>query len=863
MKKVNYQYILYGVVFCIMAIIVVMALSVYNSTKQEIGRQFNDQQLILANAAAVGIENFMAEIEADLLGLSQRVSDNSGKTLPQDMKYSYDILKSKISYMFYVTPDGIPVNSRGLVPNNDKLKTPTMKHVLNWAIQEFKKGVKAPLTSNILYQPDGHKQLVICVPVFFKSEEGQNLPATAKFSGVLGAVVDLATIVKLFVAPIRPGLTGYAWLLDNNGTLIHHPAHSEMLEQNIFNTNKECLKCHVDFDLEREMIIQDIAGQTTYQSPQAKGYKLLAYSPIHISNRFWVVVVATPSQEISLLVHRSFRKTLILSSTAVLIIFLAALYVVRVNKMWIITQEKAKYLEEENRLQHKIKATKDYLEQILFSAGEAIISTDSQGRITTWNRASQEMFGYSKEEMIGQTIQIIIPDEKSKAKLSRQLDRVARGDPLKEEQLYLRKDGSRFVGWCTIMAIRDDIVPEQLIGYISVIRDITDRKESEQKIKDYSEALEKKIAERTKELQESQQLLEAISANAPLEIAVLDNKGKFEYVNKFWEWITWIPWNKALEGNIAELYPQLAGNAEFSQMMRNTFEHGQSQNQIEISYKEQTGHYAGEKVNKIFWSIPFFNKDGQVTRAAFMGYNVTEIKRLERQLIQSEKLAATGKLAAGIAHEINNPIYGIQGCLENILDKKKLAPQDLKFVKLAYKETYRITDLIRRLQDFHRPSEEIMAPTNINEIIQDVLLLESSYLKQPRIKVHTEFKQDLPLVMATGDQLKQVIINLVSNAKDAMPAGGDLTITTEADNDQVLINVIDTGCGIPKENQNKVFDAFFTTKKKVKGVGLGLSVSYGIIKRHHGKIEIESEPDAGTKFTLKLPIYKTKVDEVS
>jgi signal transduction histidine kinase len=150
-----------------------------------------------------------------------------------------------------------------------------------------------------------------------------------------------------------------------------------------------------------------------------------------------------------------------------------------------------------------------------------------------------------------------------------------------------------------------------------------------------------------------------------------------------------------------------------------------------------------------------------------------------------------------------------------------------------------------------------MSPLDINEVIRDVLLLEASSLKRPKIKVHTKLKRNLPAIMATSDQLKQVLINLISNAKDAMPEGGDLNIITESDNNNVLIQVLDTGSGIKKEDQSKIFDAFFTTKKKVKGVGLGLSVSYGIIKRHSGEIEVESEPGAGTKFTIKLPVYKT------
>jgi PAS domain S-box-containing protein len=984
MKKVVSQYIVYVATFCITAVIIAMAFSAYNSTEKEIAQQFNNQQLILAKAAATGIENFFTEIEANIVGLSQRISANTGKTLIQDMEYSFNILKNKISYMAYLDPNGKVVHSYALRPEVHGLRADSIKQFLTRAIGQFKKGGKGLLVSDIFRQLDEHNELMICVPVFFKLGEDQGQLPNIKLGGILGVLVEVPTIARLFIDSIRPGMSGYAWLMDDQGVLVHHPECPEMLGRSVFKSNKECMNCHVSFDLEKRIIKAQSAGQAAYQVSQSGEYKLLAYSPIKVANRFWLVAVATPYAEITLLVRRSFRNTLLLITTAVTIIFFTALYVLRVNKMWVIAREEAKHLEQENRLQQEIKETKDYLEQILFSAGEAIISTDSQGRITTWNRASEKMFGYTKQEVIGQPMQLVMPDEKAKTKLSQQLDKVLREGHCEGEQLYARKNEGVFVGWYTIMAVRDNNSPERLIGYISVIRDITewkqlerslreseekyrtlieethdavvvlqgteivyvnpaflkmfgyqnqaqvlgkgleantakeslkivkqraslrrsqkklsthfeykgqktdgtkfdievdaklisykgkpalqaflrdvtDRKKTEQEIKDHSVALEREIEKRTRELQESQQLLEAISENAPLEVSVVDKEGKFIYVNKFWEWITGIPRSKALGSKVDELCPQLAANDRFSQMKRHIFERGESQDNIEVNYSERIGHYKDREVNKIFWSIPFFDKEGKVNRAAFMGYNVTEIKGLERQLVQSEKLAATGKLVAGIAHEINNPIYGIQGCLETILGKEKLEPKDRKFVELSYRETQRITGLIKRLQDFYRPSEAVMVPIDVNEIIQDVLLLEASYLKKSRIRVHTKYKRNLPQVLATSDQLKQVFINLISNARDAMPRGGDLSVITKSDDNSVLISFIDTGSGISRENQSKVFDAFFTTKKEVKGVGLGLSVSYGIIVRHNGKIEVESEEGKGTRFTVILPAYKAKV----
>ncbi len=971
------QYIVSILAFCAIAIIIAMAFSAYYSAEQGTAEQFNTHQLMLAKEASVGIENFFAEIENNLNALANKTASASTDTIPQDMQYSFDILRSKISSIFYIKPEESGFLLHSLPSGEIAVDKEIVSRYFNQLKRDFEKGKSKLLVSNLITQKNGFKELMIIVPVI----KAVGLTGENRLNGAFGVVITPSKIIKLFIESIVPGKTGYAWLMDNQGTLIHHPKHPEMLDRNIFKVDKHCIVCHISFKRERNMIRQKEGGKILYQSAENNQYKLLAYSPIKVGNRFWLVAVVTPYSEITMLVRQSFKKTLALIGTAVMIIFFVALYTLKINKMWIIAREEKRYLEEESRLQKKIRETKEYLEQVLFSAGEAIISTDQEGLITIWNRASEGIFGYNKKEIMKKPMHILMPDEKSKAQLTEYLGKVARQGHVECEHIYLCKDGKRFTGWCNMMAVKERRAPYKLIGYISVIRDITEwkklesslreseeqyrslieesqdavvvlqgadivyvnpaflkmfgyknqaqvlgksleantapesldfvrkrafiadkkqqspshfeyrgvktdgmvfdievnaklttykgkpalqaflrdvtiRKKIEHKIKEHSEALEKKIEKRTKQLRESQQLLEAISENAPLEVAVIDKEGKFIYVNKFWEWITGKSRKQAIGKKVNDLCPQLSSNSEFKQMLRHTFEYGESQKEIKVNYKEATGHYKNEEVNKIFWSIPFFNERGKVIKLAVMGYDVTEIKRLEMQLIQSEKLAATGKLVAGIAHEINNPLYGIQGCLDSISNKKELDNKDRKFIDLSYRETLRISGLIRRLQDLYRPSEEIMSPIDIKEIIRDVLLLEAAYLKQVHVKLHTKYQRNLPQVLATSDQLKQVFINLVSNARDSMPQGGDLTIITKSDNDNVLVTVIDTGYGIPKENVTKIFDAFFTTKKEVKGVGLGLSVSYGIISRHNGKIEVESEQGKGAKFTVILPIYK-------
>jgi two-component system NtrC family sensor kinase len=155
---------------------------------------------------------------------------------------------------------------------------------------------------------------------------------------------------------------------------------------------------------------------------------------------------------------------------------------------------------------------------------------------------------------------------------------------------------------------------------------------------------------------------------------------------------------------------------------------------------------------------------------------------------------------------------------------------------------------------FSKPEEEKRRPVKMNELIEGILLVMEKQMRESNIKVETFFDDEIPEVMASTNQMRQVMLNMLKNAKEAMPKGGTLTVKTSKEVNKVLIHIQDTGVGIPEEIRDKIFEAFFTTKQKVKGVGLGLSVCYGIIKDHGGEIKVESEEGKGTTFRIRLPI---------
>ncbi|TRZ52106.1 MAG: histidine kinase [Dehalococcoidia bacterium] len=247
-------------------------------------------------------------------------------------------------------------------------------------------------------------------------------------------------------------------------------------------------------------------------------------------------------------------------------------------------------------------------------------------------------------------------------------------------------------------------------------------------------------------------------------------------------------------------------------------------------------------------------------------YVLEKLRTTQEELIQAEKLTSLGQMAASIAHEVNNPLAGVLVYIQ--LLTKKLAGDKLpKEVALDYlskmePELTRSTKLIRNLLDFARQSPPTLREVNLNEVINRALDLAAHSAKLQHIQIIKELNPSLPEPMADFDQLQQVCANLIMNAIQAMSEGGMLTLRTSvADDSQLKIEVQDTGCGISQENMRKLFTPFFTTKGKGKGVGLGLAVAYGIIQRHHGKIEVQSKEGEGTTFTIRLPRHHGKRPE--
>jgi PAS domain S-box-containing protein len=260
--------------------------------------------------------------------------------------------------------------------------------------------------------------------------------------------------------------------------------------------------------------------------------------------------------------------------------------------------------------------------------------------------------------------------------------------------------------------------------------------------------------------------------------------------------------------------------------------------------------------------MPLLGKDQEVIGRLLIFNDITERVSLEDQLAQAEKLSSIGLLSAGVAHEVNTPLAVISSQAQMLA--KQMPPEDAraKTVEKIVKQSFRASEIVNSLLKFSRVSGSDYAEVNINRVIEETLSLVDPMLRASRVTLNAQLAPELPPIYGNAGKLQQVFMNLILNARDAMPRGGELTLATESENSTVLVEVTDNGVGIPADHLNKVFDPFFTTKGTSRGTGLGLAVTYGIIREHSGKIDVESTAGKGTTFRLEIPTARKPVHVV-
>ena len=500
------------------------------------------------------------------------------------------------------------------------------------------------------------------------------------------------------------------------------------------------------------------------------------------------------------------------------------------------------------QMEKRLRASEEDFASLFEHIGTGVFISSKKGKFLNANQTLLDMLGYDdKEEFLNIDIanDLYVRPEDRKI-LQEMMERDGR--VIDHELEFKRKDGSTLPVLFTGHARYDQ--QGNVIGYEGLNLDITQRKLMERQLK------------------EAHDFINKIIQSSPNAITATDMKGNI------------LIWNRAAEEsigykaadvigkmNIQKIYPDEMAR-KVMQMLRKP-EHGGvgRLNAHPMVYVQQDGTVVEGNLSAAI----IYDSNGKEIATVGSFVDLKErldmeraLRRTQEQLLQSEKLAAMGRLTSQIAHELNNPLYGIMNTLE--LLKTEISPESKrrKVLEMALSETVRLSDLLRKMLSFSKPDQEEKQAVDLNTVLDEILLLHEKQLQENDIKIKTTFEEALPQINASKDQLRQVFLNLVANARDAMPDGGTLSVSTAADSENVRIEIGDSGIGIKEEHLKKIFDSFFTTKDSVKGVGLGLSVCYGFIKDHDGDIKVKSEVGTGTTFTITFPILKevTKKEEV-
>jgi two-component system NtrC family sensor kinase len=361
--------------------------------------------------------------------------------------------------------------------------------------------------------------------------------------------------------------------------------------------------------------------------------------------------------------------------------------------------------------------------------------------------------------------------------------------------------------------------------------------------------------------EEHRKFTESVLDALPVSLYVIDRDYNIVMWNRHREiGIQGMPRDSVIGRNVFEVlsnYPQGKLSSEFER----AFETGKIER-----IEQQTADDDGGTKYWIVSKIPMVDKSKRVSHVITVGEDVTMRVEAIHAVGRAEKLAAVGRLASGVVHEINNPLATISACAEALESRveegvfgESVEVDDLReYLGLIRSEAFRCKNITNGLLDFSRVRTGNRHEVNIEDILESSSRLISHQNRGEKIGISIEVEKDMPLVIADEGQIQQAVIALATNAIDAMPEGGQLTFSASHQRRRILIKVTDTGIGINQEDISKIFEPFFTTKEVGKGTGLGLAVCYGIITDHDGRLSVRSNPGIGTTFTISLPLKKRK-----
>lgn len=492
-------------------------------------------------------------------------------------------------------------------------------------------------------------------------------------------------------------------------------------------------------------------------------------------------------------------------------------------------------IAERQRVFSELRESKQQYEFMVENQGEGIGIVDADEKFLFCNRAAERIFGVGSGQLLGRNLREFLKPNQL-VEVLQQTQTRRKGESSEYELEIRRPDGQ--ARWLLVTATPRFDEMGAFAGTYGVFRDITSRKFAEEVMR------------------QNEQLFKQFFELSPIGVAITSLEGRYLYVNR-----------------------RLCDALEYSEqeLLKLSYEDVSYRDEGELQKNRELRQALLEgKIPEFEMEKRFVSKNGRVlcvilrvtlvcdsqsTPLYYIGQflDITERKKLEAEVLLAQRMAGLGTLAGGVAHEINTPLQIIAGSSETLMKKLREGALDndklLRGLERINQSVWRVAEIVRSLMMYAHPSADVRQWANLNDVVRDTLLLIEYQLKSwSNITVTTNFAADLPQLYCERGQMSQMLINLLSNARDAMPHGGEIILRTryDAESRRILLQVSDNGQGIPPQIQDKIFDPFFTTRDVGRGTGLGLSILAGIVKAHSGKISVESVPGKGTTITVSF-----------
>ena len=850
----------------VIILILLIALSIKNTRERDMVEQFSKQQIAIVRGTAAGIEDFLIGVEKSMIILSRLpcVRGTMPETTVQSMKVIYDDLEGKVEFIAVEDKSGVVITS---YPSSF-LKGITGKNFgFRRYFQEVSKTGKPYISDLLLVGGEKYedvesrfKSIIVAVPKYDSKNE---------FSGVVLAALSFSTIIDRYIKRVRCGMSCSAWIVDDNGVIVVHPdAEFTGKDAGIL----EGAKTEGGMSL-KSTLLKGQEGYGEYMLREEGGRvekNIVAYVPIHLGSWKWAIAINVPRYVAISLLRETFFNIMIIAFGLIAAVIIGSTFIVYSGRRHLRVREELKHLREKEDWQEKLIREHKTIEGIIEGSPIPTFVVNREHKVILWNKACEELTGFDARDMIG-TDKQYIPFYSQKRPLiadfivDHDIEGLERYYGFKEvrksenvEGAYEARDIFKNLGGKKrhLYFLAAPIYDErgEIAAAIETLQDVSKEKEMEISLAEYAETLQNELTENINLRDRIENLynhLRSILDSSPDKLFEISGEGIINYISRDMNRGDGFVSRQVKGKHIADFVaPEIRDItlAKWEDVKRGIY----TPYEVEVTARD------GSKMALLITPCPVKGTD----RYVYVQRDITEFKDLERKFYESQKLAAVGQLAAGIAHEVRNPLSSIKMSLQILEKRMQPSGNDSKRFRIAQREVDHLEKLVNDILVFAKPSDPQKKPSDIKRILEHALAMVEKPISDKGIHIMRGFEKNIPPIRVDPAMLEQSFINIYQNAIDAMEAKGRLFISTKLIEDGgksvVLVEIEDDGCGIGKEDMLHLWNPFFTMKKY--GTGLGLTQVKKIVDLHQGTLKILSKKGEGTKVMVTLPIEQEQVN---